>query len=309
MTQLFNRYEEVHLIFDRYDVEKSLKTETRSRRLDSKQTIAYHITNSTRIENVPIKVLLSISVTKDELSTYFTVNPIEDVKDTDNSYVIAYRNNVISTTELHQHHASNQEETDTKIILHAADPYSGGVLQKLIFIQLTRRFLFCAFFHSDSLPEDTIFVTGSKQRKRKIALTVIRKNLGYLKTRALIGLHVLPGADTSITGSMSGKGKISCLHAVSNARSSIHEAFGSLGSVPLADTVKDPLEEYVCMLYQPGTNISQLNELRWCTFVESKLNQTSSHRQTLPFLKVSNDHSISIPYGNPPLYLISTCHR
>ena len=27
MTQLFNRYEEVHLIIDRYDVEKSLKTE------------------------------------------------------------------------------------------------------------------------------------------------------------------------------------------------------------------------------------------------------------------------------------------
>ena len=107
-----------------------------------------------------------------------------------------------------------------------------------------------------------MFVTGSKQRKRKIPLTVIRKDLGDLKTRALIGLHVLPGADASITGSMSGKGKISCLQAVSNARSSIHEAFGSLGSIPLADTVKDPLEEYVCTLYQPGKYISRLNELR-----------------------------------------------
>ena len=37
MTQLFHRYEEIHLIFDRYDVESSLKTETRSRRLGSKQ--------------------------------------------------------------------------------------------------------------------------------------------------------------------------------------------------------------------------------------------------------------------------------
>ena len=114
-------------MFDRYDVERTLKIETRSRRLGSKQSIAYHIADSTRIENVPVKVLLSSSATKDELSAYFSVSHIENMKGTDKSFVIAYRNNVMPTTSLHQHLASFQEVADTKIILHAADAYSRGV--------------------------------------------------------------------------------------------------------------------------------------------------------------------------------------
>ena len=39
---------------------------------------------------------------------------------------------------------------------------------------------------------------------------------------------------------------------------SIHEAFFHLGSVPLESTVVDALEEYVCKLYQPDTDIVQL---------------------------------------------------
>ena len=68
--------------------------------------------------------------------------------------------------------------------------------------------------------------------ERKIPLAVIRIALGDLKTRALIGFHALSGAD--ITDLMSGKGQISCWQAFSNDGPSIHEAFGSLGSVPLA---------------------------------------------------------------------------
>ena len=48
---MFDHYETVHLIFDRYDVERSLKTGTRSVRLGGKQSDAYHIADSTRIEN------------------------------------------------------------------------------------------------------------------------------------------------------------------------------------------------------------------------------------------------------------------
>ena len=47
---------------------------------------------------------------------------------------------------------------------------------------------------------------------------------------------------------------------------SIHEAFFHLGSVPLESTVVDALEEYVCKLYQPDTDIVQLTELRWWMF-------------------------------------------
>ena len=44
---------------------------------------------------------------------------------------------------------------------------------------------------------------------------------------------------------MSGKDKISCWQAFSNAGDSIQEAFYYLGSVLLVSTVMDVLEEYV----------------------------------------------------------------
>ena len=116
VTHLFHRFEEVHLIFDRYDVENSLKTETHSRRMGSIQSIALYITDSNRIENVSMKLLLSSfsSRTKDELSTYFAVSLTEYVRDTNTNkgYVTAYRNNVISTSD-QQYLASSQEDADT----------------------------------------------------------------------------------------------------------------------------------------------------------------------------------------------------
>ena len=78
-----------------------------ARVLKSKHSIAYHITDSGRIENVSMKVLLSSTSTKDELSVYLSINLIEYVKDTDKKYVIAYRDMVISTADNYQHLASS----------------------------------------------------------------------------------------------------------------------------------------------------------------------------------------------------------
>lgn len=272
VTQMFDRYETVHLIFDRYDVERSLKTETRSVRLGGKQSIAYHIADSTRIENVSMKTLLSHSSTKDELSVYFSTNLLEKARSSNKSYVIAYQNKVISTTGLHQHLASNQEEADTKLILHATFAYSEGALRLDIHSADTDVLVLC-LGHFERLPEDTVFVTGSKQRRRKINLSAIRHVIGDVTAKALIGFHALSGAD--VTGSMSGKGKISCWQAFSNAGDAIIEAFCNLGSIPLESTVSDALEGYVCKLYQPDTTIMRLTELRWWMF---RRKQAESHK-------------------------------
>ena len=79
----------MHFIFDSNDVERSYKTEIRTRRLRSKQSIAYYVTDSSRIKNASMKALLSSSATEDELSTYLAVSLIEYTKDAENSYVIA----------------------------------------------------------------------------------------------------------------------------------------------------------------------------------------------------------------------------
>ena len=226
VKQLFDRYEEVHLVFDRCSVERSLKTESRFVRLGGKQSFAYHIADSTRIENVSMKTMLSHSSTKDELPVHLSLNLIENVKDYNTSYVIAYQNKVVSTTGLNEYLAINQEEADTKLILHATDAYKRGVT-KIDIHSADMDVLVLCLGHFEKLPEDTLFVTGRKQKKQKINLSAIRHAIGDVTTKALIGFHALSGAD--ITGSMSGTGKLSCWHAFTNAGDAIQEAFCNLG--------------------------------------------------------------------------------
>ena len=56
--------EEVRLIFDRYDIEISLKEGTRERRQGGKDAIYYRITDSTVISRIPMKKLLCHTKTK-----------------------------------------------------------------------------------------------------------------------------------------------------------------------------------------------------------------------------------------------------
>ena len=114
-----------------------------------------------------MKTLLSHVSTKDALSVYLYVNLIENVKSYNKSYVVAYQNKVISTTGLHEHLASNQEEADTKLILHATDAYRRGV-SKIDITSADTDVLVLCLGHFERLADDTIFVTGSKQRRRKL---------------------------------------------------------------------------------------------------------------------------------------------
>jgi len=63
-------YDELHLVFDRYDLPTSLKEATRERRQGRKPATAYLVTDNTQIGNVPAKQFLSSTKTKDELTVY-----------------------------------------------------------------------------------------------------------------------------------------------------------------------------------------------------------------------------------------------
>ena len=69
------------ILFDRYyDIPKSLKSATRHLRLDDSYPVAYHITDTTNISNVPLKKLLSHTATKDELTVFFVIRIAEILK-------------------------------------------------------------------------------------------------------------------------------------------------------------------------------------------------------------------------------------
>ena len=62
----FGTYDEVHVIFDDYTVKNSLKTATRSKRLGGLASVLYRITDSRKIQYIPLKTPLSHVGTKDE---------------------------------------------------------------------------------------------------------------------------------------------------------------------------------------------------------------------------------------------------
>ena len=70
LRKKYDKYDETHLVFDRYDeAEVSLKASTRKRRLAGGNAVAYRITDTTAIAKLTMKQLLSHSNTKDELTT------------------------------------------------------------------------------------------------------------------------------------------------------------------------------------------------------------------------------------------------
>ena len=77
---LFHKYresEEVRLVFDRYDLPSSLKTATRAQRQVTTDPVYYRITDSTQTAKVNMKLLLSHSNTKMELTVCLAQKSME----------------------------------------------------------------------------------------------------------------------------------------------------------------------------------------------------------------------------------------
>jgi len=113
-------------VFDRYDIPKSLKCVTRQKHLGDSYSVAYHITDTTNITNVPLRKLLSRSATKDELSAYLASRVLLYAKERHKSFVVAWRNIAEGSHRDASNVSSNQKEADTKLILHALDATKCG---------------------------------------------------------------------------------------------------------------------------------------------------------------------------------------
>ena len=83
----FGTYDEVHVIFDDYTVKNSLKTATRSKRLDGLPSVRYRITDSTKTRHIPMKKLLPHEGTKDALTMFFSEKIMHMAMKTDQQYV------------------------------------------------------------------------------------------------------------------------------------------------------------------------------------------------------------------------------
>lgn len=248
----------------RYDVPFSLKTATRVSRLGGKDPIYYRITDTTHIANIPMKRLLSHTNTKMELTQYLARKTLERGHQTEKRVVVAWSCQCKATHTDMTYLASNQEEADTKLILHAVDATTSGATSINIISPDTDVFILSLRRFPD-LCENTTFETGRGHRHRKILLGPIVRALGSARTAALPGFHAWSGAD--ITGSFAGKGKLKCWKALLDADEDSVTALADLGTTtnPTSSTVA-AIEKLVCQLYKPKTRISEVKDLRWLLF-------------------------------------------
>jgi len=94
--------------------------------------------------------------------------------------------------------------------------------------------------------------------------------LGAAKVDALPGFHAFSGAN--ITGRFAGKGKLTCWQALSRCSMEVISAFAALGtSEELGVDTERAIETFVCQLYEPGTTVVDVGDLRWKLFTKKQL--------------------------------------
>ena len=132
ISRIFEKYsdsEELRLIFDRYDLPSSLKEGTRIKRQEGQTPVYYRITASTHIAKVPMKRLLLHTKTKMELTDYLAQKTMEYGERNGRDVVVAWSSQCKGTNRDMSYLQSNQEEADTKIILHAIDATANGATE------------------------------------------------------------------------------------------------------------------------------------------------------------------------------------
>ena len=168
---------------------------TRAKRQGQRPAISYRITDSTNISKVTMEKLLAHVDTKMELSSYLARKTIEQGQSR-GKRVIAWSNQCQASRQEMSHLSSDQEEADTKLILHALDATNAGATNLQIHSPDTD-VLVRALRRYPQLCENTVFVTGAAQRRRMIPLKLIYDALGEERAAALPGFYAMSGADNS----------------------------------------------------------------------------------------------------------------
>jgi len=181
---------------------------------------------------------------------------------------VAWGSECLATHQNVVHLGSSHKEADTKLVLHALAASCSGATTVHVYspdtdvlVLLLRRY--------PELCQDTSFVTGVGQNNRIIKLGAIYSAIGDKKAAALPSFHALSGAD--VTGSFSGKGKISCWKVFSDASENTLTGLAALGtSDQPSELAQEAAEQFVCSLYLPNTKISEVGDLRWLFFKQNQ---------------------------------------
>lgn len=216
-----------------------------------------------------MKKLLSNTSTKDDLSAFLADSTLTYAADNGFNVVVAWKGEAKASHTNVSHLSSNHEEADTKLMLHAVDATTRGATYLNIYSLDTDVFVL-SLRRLSQLPPTTLFCTGTGKRYREIDRNAVGLCLDSLELEALPGSHAYSGAD--VTGTFSGKGKLSFWKAFKSCDKETKEAFTRLGKDNiLDDSSRDELATFTCALHTPEKRNLNKGELRWYLFSKKQI--------------------------------------
>ncbi|CAH1248853.1 Hypp8457 [Branchiostoma lanceolatum] len=158
---------------------------------------------------------------------------------------------------------SNQEEADTRIMLHVAHAARSGYETVIVSSEDTDVFLLClAFEHT--LPTSIFFKCGTQTRIRYVSISSAARVIGQDLCSSLLGMHAFTGCDT--VSAFSGRGKLGALRLVKQNRD-FQEMFKLVGTEwELSDELFKKLQNFTCHMYTSRPGTSDVNEIRYRLF-------------------------------------------
>ena len=146
------------------------------------------------------------------------------------------------------------------MLLHALDATANGAMELYIHSDLQTKMLLVPLRRYPELCVKKSFVFATGDNHRVIGLSPMASALGSVKLAALPAFHA------HITMHFSVKGKLLCWKTFMDTEDTT-TGLGSLHEpqwIP-QDEILIVVGKFISQLYQPGTGISQVKELRWHT--------------------------------------------
>lgn len=261
LLSLLNKVQRVDVVFDVY-YRESLKLQTREKRGVGART---RVTAATKIP-ANWQEFLRVDYNKTQLFNFFTDLCLTDLMPSGKTVIMTCGDGVriygtdITVSDIEP---CNQEEADTRIILHCFHAASCGM--KKISVRTVDTdivVLAVSFFSSLNLCE-LWFHFGVGKNIRLIPVHELSAAIGPRRCAALPAFHALTGCDT--VSSLYGKGKKSAWAAWDSCPQ-LTEALLNLqnvsASTDIDDSIMSVLERYIVILYDRTSDCDSLNAAR-----------------------------------------------
>ncbi|MES9882593.1 MAG: hypothetical protein ABW185_17120, partial [Sedimenticola sp.] len=275
-------YGEAHVIFDHYDINKSLKANTRNRRNKGEQERVHVCKDATPIGSSFGK-FISNTKTKHNLTIFLAEKLLDSCRDqtTPVSTSTGTKSNNLDVDHL----STSQEEADTILVLHGLDAAKRGL--DVDIVSPDTDVFILASSRLPMLEKNPRIITGIGTKKQKIQLKPVYNAIGPAIADALPSFHAFTGCDTC--GKFHGKGKLTCWNCLLKQPRRTIDAFATLGrSETISEDIRTALEGFVCSLYRKsGSHATELAGLRWELF---KTSQAESDK--LPPTKAALDQHL-----------------